>query len=61
MKVTHPDGPQGEILVSGPMVGIGYWNQPDLTKESFITDPEDGSRWYLSGQLANELVSLGWS
>ena len=49
-KVTHSEGPQGEILVSGAVVAEGYWNQPGLTAESFITD-KDGSKWFCSGDI----------
>jgi acyl-CoA synthetase (AMP-forming)/AMP-acid ligase II/acyl carrier protein len=32
---TCLEGKIGEIWVSGPSVAKGYWNQPDLTRESF--------------------------
>ena len=39
-------GEQGELLVSGPSVAMGYWNQPDLTAKSFV----DG--WFHTGDAA---------
>ena len=33
-----PPGGVGEIVVSGPMVSPGYWNQPDATAESMRPD-----------------------
>lgn len=34
-----PIGVAGEAYISGPSVGRGYWNQPELTKQRFIADP----------------------
>lgn len=34
-----PVGAVGELLVEGPIVGIGYLNNPEKTKEVFINDP----------------------
>ncbi len=44
-------GDTGELLVSGPTVFAGYWNQPDATHAAFATQA-DGTRWYRSGDLA---------
>jgi fatty-acyl-CoA synthase len=41
-----PVGEQGELLVSGPSVAIGYWNQPELTAQAFA----DG--WFRTGDAA---------
>lgn len=41
------DGISGELLLSGPMVAIGYLNSPDLEKKKFIF--EKGKRWYRTG------------
>ncbi|KAF2706198.1 nonribosomal peptide synthetase 6 [Pleomassaria siparia CBS 279.74] len=35
-----PVGAVGELLIEGPIVGIGYLNNPAKTKEVFIEDPE---------------------
>jgi malonyl-CoA/methylmalonyl-CoA synthetase len=47
------DGPGdvGELLVSGPSVARGYWNDPSATSAAFVTDA-NGTRWYKSGDLA---------
>jgi malonyl-CoA/methylmalonyl-CoA synthetase len=45
-----PEGEVGELLVSGPGVFAGYWNQPDATEAAFSDD--GGTRWYRSGDLA---------
>jgi long-chain acyl-CoA synthetase len=33
-----PPGTPGEIVISGPQVGIGYWNRPDETANAFRPD-----------------------
>jgi fatty-acyl-CoA synthase len=39
----------GEIIVSGPQVFKGYWNQPEATAEVFIE--HDGKRFFRTGDL----------
>jgi malonyl-CoA/methylmalonyl-CoA synthetase len=46
-----PEGEIGEILVSGPNVAAGYWQDADGTAAAFFTD-SNGARWYRSGDLA---------
>ena len=40
-----PNGETGEIAISGPSLAIGYWRDPELTREKF----RDG--WWRSGDL----------
>jgi len=40
-----PNGETGEIAISGPSLAIGYWKDPELTREKF----HDG--WWRSGDL----------
>jgi fatty-acyl-CoA synthase len=42
-----PTGERGELWVRGPSVGMGYWNQPELTAKAFI----DGG-WFVTGDAA---------
>jgi fatty-acyl-CoA synthase len=41
-----PPGERGELLLRGPSITPGYWNQPELTAKSFI----DG--WFKTGDIA---------
>lgn len=34
-----PDGKEGEICVSGPILALGYYNNPEKTEQSFIQNP----------------------
>ena len=45
-----PPGEIGEIVVHGPQVMQGYWNNPQATADSFIT--LDGKRFLRTGDLA---------
>ncbi|KAH7159881.1 hypothetical protein B0J13DRAFT_581033 [Dactylonectria estremocensis] len=51
-KVVDPDGKEvspgnpGELLVKGPNVFQGYWNRPELNKDTFT---EDG--WFKTGDV----------
>ncbi len=41
-----PVGQRGELWVRGPSVGMGYWNQRELTAKAFV----DG--WFITGDAA---------
>ncbi|HLF23422.1 MAG TPA: long-chain fatty acid--CoA ligase [Burkholderiales bacterium] len=45
-----PPGEVGEIIVSGPQVFLGYWNNPEANKECFVAI--DGKRFFRTGDLA---------
>ena len=50
VKLVGPDGEpadEGELLIRGPGITPGYWNQPELTAAAFT---EDG--WLRSGDVA---------
>jgi malonyl-CoA/methylmalonyl-CoA synthetase len=44
-------GEVGELMICGPSVFKGYWENPEATAAAFATDAE-GMRWYRSGDLA---------
>ncbi len=60
-------GEQGELLFRGPFVGLGYYNNPSKTRESFIQNPLNDSypeTVYRTGDLVKynekgELMYLG--
>ena len=45
-----PPGEIGEIVVHGPQVMLGYWNNPQATADSFVM--LDGKRFLRTGDLA---------
>jgi tyrocidine synthetase III len=51
-----PAGAIGEICVAGAGLARGYWNNPKLTAEKFVTDPfREGERMYCTGDLGRWL------
>jgi long-chain acyl-CoA synthetase len=42
--------PRGEILVNSKSLASGYFKQPELSEETFITD-EEGKKWWVSGDI----------
>ena len=51
-----PQGIQGELFVGGSGVALGYLNQPELTKQQFVSNPfsdDPDSRLYRTGDIVN--------
>lgn len=48
-RVTDRPYPRGEIHVGGPNVAVGYYKQPEKTKEEFYE--ESGRRWFRTGDI----------
>jgi len=50
-----PDGDIGEIWLCGDSVGLGYWNRPELSEQTFraqlVGDDEPGRTWLRTGDL----------
>ncbi|CAD7930829.1 unnamed protein product, partial [Amoebophrya sp. A25] len=43
-----------ELGLCGPLVGLGYLNRPELSRERFFCCPETGKRYFLTGDLRQE-------
>ncbi|HEY1487211.1 MAG TPA: acyl-CoA synthetase [Micromonosporaceae bacterium] len=52
--VAHDGESIGELLVRGPMLGAGYWRQPDATAASWSADG-----WFRTGDVAS-IDADGW-
>lgn len=48
-RVKDRPNPRGEIHVGGSNVAVGYYKQPDKTKEEFYE--EDGRHWFRTGDI----------
>ena len=44
-------GEQGELLVAGDQVTLGYWNDAERTDAAFVTPPGRTERFYRTGDL----------
>ncbi|KAJ7242915.1 hypothetical protein C8J57DRAFT_1243659 [Mycena rebaudengoi] len=51
-----PSNEAGELCISGPQVGRGYRNRPDLTKQRFMVHSEVGSRLFRTGDRGKILA-----
>ncbi len=50
---------KGELLILGPQVGLGYWNDPEKTKIVFGVN-ENGERYYRTGDIASFNPRVGY-
>lgn len=44
-----PDGTPGELIMTGPQLSLGYWNDPAKTHASFVTPPGQVETYYRTG------------
>ncbi|MGO9851609.1 MAG: long-chain fatty acid--CoA ligase [Steroidobacteraceae bacterium] len=44
-----PAHARGEIVIRGPQLFLGYWNNPEATQEAFVEI--DGRRWFRTGDI----------
>jgi len=58
-EVADLNGDVGELLVRGPQVTDGYWNQPDATAEAFIDADELPESVVTAGTPPDERVGVG--
>ncbi|KAJ1967113.1 hypothetical protein IWQ62_002055, partial [Dispira parvispora] len=52
-----PPGVPGQICIAGIGVSSGYWQQPELTAKSFVSNPFGSGKMYLTGDLGCWLPS----
>ena len=52
-------GEEGELLVRGSNVFVGYWNAPEKTAASFSHDAL-GQQWFHTGDLARQDPATGY-
>jgi acyl-CoA synthetase (AMP-forming)/AMP-acid ligase II len=51
-RLPKPDGEVGEIWLSGPNIGRGYWERPEESAETFGNTLADGTgHWLRTGDL----------
>lgn len=50
---------KGELLIVGPQVGLGYWNDPERTKIAFGVN-QKGERYYRTGDIASFNPRVGY-
>ena len=64
-RVTNLPYPQGEVLVGGETVSLGYYKLPEKTAEDFFE--EDDKRWFKTGDIGEihpdgvlKLIGMKW-
>jgi acyl-coenzyme A synthetase/AMP-(fatty) acid ligase len=50
---------KGEVLIVGPQVGLGYWNDPEKTNVAFGLN-DRGERFYRTGDIASFNPRVGY-
>ena len=45
-KIIEEEGVEGEIMIRGPQVFLGYWNKEEITKNSFFEG------WFKTGDIS---------
>lgn len=54
-----PVGREGELLMSGPQVSLGYLKDPEKTARAFVVPPGKNEVYYRTGDLVKKLVENG--
>lgn len=49
--VNDKPNPRGEIVIGSRSVALGYYNNTELTKESFQFDDLTGLQWFATGDI----------
>lgn len=69
-ETTLPEGDVGELIVRGPQVMIGYWNDPAATREAIrggwlhtgdLAVKEDDGYYRIAGRLKDLIITSGFN
>jgi amino acid adenylation domain-containing protein len=52
-------GEEGELLMAGPQVSLGYWRDPEKTARSFVVPPAEESTYYRTGDRVRRPITDG--
>jgi acyl-coenzyme A synthetase/AMP-(fatty) acid ligase len=58
LKAVAP-GEAGELLMNGPQMSLGYWNDPGLTAARFVKPPGSDEVYYRTGDRVRQLSRSG--
>jgi len=50
-------GESGELVMTGPQLALGYWNDEDKTRAAFVVLPGQGETYYRTGDLVRRPAS----
>jgi non-ribosomal peptide synthetase component F len=54
-----PPGADGELLMTGPQLTLGYWQDPDRTAAAFVRPPGRPEVYYRTGDLVRRPAGQG--
>lgn len=54
-----PSGETGELLMAGPQVTLGYWQDPERTAVAFVVPPGKDAVYYRTGDLVRKPLNDG--
>jgi non-ribosomal peptide synthetase component F len=54
-----PPGAEGELLMNGPQMSLGYWNDPAKTAAAFVAPPGKNETYYRTGDRVRRPIGNG--
>lgn len=55
--VEVPPGGSGELIMTGPQLALGYWDDPERTAAAFVVPPGEQRTFYRTGDLVRRPVA----
>jgi non-ribosomal peptide synthetase component F len=52
-------GEEGELLMNGPQMSLGYWRDPQKTAEAFVIPPGRSEVYYRTGDRVRRPIGVG--